>query len=59
MNNELVIYSFNFLPYSTGTSPKRIFKKKPYKYWDVAAAGFEHLTALQYKAMQGERELRE
>lgn len=27
-------------------------KKKQYKYWDVAPAGFEHLTPLQYKAMQ-------
>lgn len=27
-------------------------KKKQYKYWDVAPQGFEHLTPLQYKAMQ-------
>ncbi|XP_039252899.1 splicing factor U2AF 50 kDa subunit-like isoform X2 [Styela clava] len=27
-------------------------KKKQYKYWDVAPSGFEHLTPLQYKAMQ-------
>ena len=27
-------------------------KKKPYKYWDVPPAGFEHVTPMQYKAMQ-------
>ena len=27
-------------------------KKKPFKYWDVPPAGFEHITPLQYKAMQ-------
>ncbi|XP_076443173.1 splicing factor U2AF 50 kDa subunit-like [Babylonia areolata] len=27
-------------------------KKKPYKYWDVPAQGFEHITPMQYKAMQ-------
>ncbi|KAK2190005.1 hypothetical protein NP493_89g03006 [Ridgeia piscesae] len=34
------------------TSPKRRVKRKPYKYWDVAPAGFEHITPMQYKAMQ-------
>ncbi|XP_069123743.1 splicing factor U2AF 50 kDa subunit-like isoform X3 [Argopecten irradians] len=28
-------------------------RKKPYKYWDVPPAGFEHMTPMQYKAMQG------
>jgi len=27
--------------------------RKPYKYWDVAPVGFEHMSPLQYKAMQG------
>ncbi|KAF6030696.1 U2af50 [Bugula neritina] len=27
-------------------------KRKPYKYWDVAPVGFEHITPMQYKAMQ-------
>jgi len=27
-------------------------RKKPYKYWDVPPPGFEHITPLQYKAMQ-------
>ncbi|XP_023931364.1 splicing factor U2AF 50 kDa subunit isoform X2 [Lingula anatina] len=27
-------------------------KKKPYKYWDIPPAGFEHITPMQYKAMQ-------
>jgi splicing factor U2AF subunit len=26
---------------------------KKYKYWDVPPAGFEHITPIQYKAMQG------
>ncbi|CAB1351175.1 unnamed protein product [Coregonus sp. 'balchen'] len=29
-------------------------KKKVRKYWDVPAPGFEHITPLQYKAMQGQ-----
>ncbi|XP_033756528.1 splicing factor U2AF 50 kDa subunit-like isoform X1 [Pecten maximus] len=28
-------------------------RKKPYKYWDVPPAGFEHMTPMQYKSMQG------
>uniref|UniRef100_V9KME5 Splicing factor U2AF subunit n=1 Tax=Callorhinchus milii TaxID=7868 RepID=V9KME5_CALMI len=35
-------------------SPRRVQKKKPYKYWDVAPPGFEHITPMQYKAMQGQ-----
>jgi len=27
-------------------------KLKKYKYWDVAPAGFEHITPIQYKTMQ-------
>ena len=27
-------------------------RRKPHKYWDVPPAGFEHMTPLQYKAMQ-------
>lgn len=27
-------------------------KRKPYKYWDVPPPGFEHITPMQYKAMQ-------
>ncbi|KAL5018631.1 hypothetical protein ScPMuIL_004353 [Solemya velum] len=30
--------------------PRR--RKKPYKYWDVPPIGFEHMTTMQYKAMQ-------
>ena len=26
---------------------------KKYKYWDVPPVGFEHITPVQYKAMQG------
>ncbi|XP_061702930.1 splicing factor U2AF 65 kDa subunit-like isoform X2 [Syngnathoides biaculeatus] len=33
-------------------SPRRTRKKKTCKYWDVAPPGFQHLTPLQYKAMQ-------
>ena len=27
-------------------------KRKPYKYWDVPPAGYEHMTVEQYKTMQ-------
>ncbi|XP_046574051.1 LOW QUALITY PROTEIN: splicing factor U2AF 50 kDa subunit-like [Haliotis rubra] len=27
-------------------------RKKPYKYWDIPPPGFEHITPMQYKAMQ-------
>ena len=27
---------------------------RPSKYWDVAPRGFEHISPLQFKAMQGE-----
>lgn len=27
-------------------------RRKPYKYWDKPPAGFEHITPMQYKAMQ-------
>ncbi|XP_028310061.1 splicing factor U2AF 65 kDa subunit-like isoform X4 [Gouania willdenowi] len=33
-------------------SPRRTRKKKPCKYWDVPPPGFEHITPMQYKAMQ-------
>lgn len=40
-------------PYSR--SPHREKKKaKVKKYWDVPPPGFEHITPMQYKAMQGE-----
>ncbi|XP_048830913.1 splicing factor U2AF 65 kDa subunit-like [Brienomyrus brachyistius] len=33
-------------------SPRRSRKKRTYKYWDVPPPGFEHITPMQYKAMQ-------
>ncbi|KAK7124498.1 hypothetical protein R3I94_018763 [Phoxinus phoxinus] len=33
-------------------SPQREKKKKIKKYWDVPPPGFEHITPMQYKAMQ-------
>ncbi|XP_029104260.1 U2 small nuclear RNA auxiliary factor 2b isoform X3 [Scleropages formosus] len=33
-------------------SPHRDKKKKVKKYWDVPPPGFEHITPMQYKAMQ-------
>ncbi|KAL0993346.1 hypothetical protein UPYG_G00106430 [Umbra pygmaea] len=33
-------------------SPRRTRKKRTCKYWDVPPLGFEHITPLQYKAMQ-------
>jgi len=47
--------------HSRSRSPKDRSKKenknekkpiKKYKYWDVPPAGFEHITPVQYKAMQ-------
>ncbi|XP_063446983.1 splicing factor U2AF 50 kDa subunit-like, partial [Mytilus trossulus] len=32
--------------------PKQTRRKKPYKYWDVPPTGFEHMSPMQYKAMQ-------
>lgn len=28
-------------------------RRKPSTFWDVAPRGFEHISPLQYKAMQG------
>ncbi|XP_007258307.1 U2 small nuclear RNA auxiliary factor 2b isoform X2 [Astyanax mexicanus] len=36
-----------------GESAHREKKKKVKKYWDVPPPGFEHITPMQYKAMQG------
>ncbi|KAJ8254011.1 hypothetical protein COCON_G00206230 [Conger conger] len=33
-------------------SPRRMRKKRTCKYWDVPPPGFEHITPMQYKAMQ-------
>ncbi|XP_056871841.1 splicing factor U2AF 65 kDa subunit-like isoform X1 [Takifugu flavidus] len=33
-------------------SPKRSRKKRGCRYWDVPPPGFEHVTPMQYKAMQ-------
>jgi len=33
-------------------SPRKLKRRRPSKYWDVAPVGFEHVTPLQYKAMQ-------
>ncbi|MBN3314966.1 U2AF2 factor, partial [Atractosteus spatula] len=37
---------------SEGYSPRRTRKKRTCRYWDVPPPGFEHITPLQYKAMQ-------
>ncbi|KAJ8334374.1 hypothetical protein SKAU_G00400130 [Synaphobranchus kaupii] len=36
----------------SSNSPHREKKKKVRKYWDVPPPGFEHITPMQYKAMQ-------
>lgn len=41
------------LPPPHSRSPHREKKKKVKKYWDVPPPGFEHITPMQYKAMQG------
>ena len=38
--------------FSRSRSREKKYKKKPCKYWDVPPAGFEHITPMQYKAMQ-------
>lgn len=40
-------------PPSPSRSPRHEKKKKVRKYWDVPPPGFEHITPMQYKAMQG------
>ena len=35
-----------------GASGKRSRRRKPSLYWDVPPPGFEHITPMQYKAMQ-------
>uniref|UniRef100_A0AAZ3QN67 Uncharacterized protein n=1 Tax=Oncorhynchus tshawytscha TaxID=74940 RepID=A0AAZ3QN67_ONCTS len=39
---------FRLLSYS----PRRTRRKRTCRYWDVPPPGFEHITPLQYKAMQ-------
>uniref|UniRef100_A0A673Z458 Splicing factor U2AF subunit n=1 Tax=Salmo trutta TaxID=8032 RepID=A0A673Z458_SALTR len=34
-------------------SPRRTRRKRTCRYWDVPPPGFEHITPLQYKALQG------
>lgn len=41
------------LPPLPSRSPRHEKKKKVRKYWDVPPPGFEHITPMQYKAMQG------
>lgn len=38
---------------SCSHSPRRTRKKRTCRYWDVPPPGFEHITPMQYKAMQG------
>lgn len=47
-------FLFTFYPFLHSRSPHREKKKnKVKKYWDVPPPGFEHITPMQYKAMQG------
>lgn len=53
----LILFFFFILPVlssSCSRSPHREKKKKVKKYWDVPPPGFEHITPMQYKAMQGD-----
>lgn len=29
-------------------------QRKPYKYWDIAPVGYENMTPMEYKALQGD-----
>jgi len=54
---EIVFESLNTVTLLIFSSPnkkdKRSRRRKPSLYWDVPPPGFEHITPLQYKAMQG------
>lgn len=47
-----VCFFMSFLG-SGSHSPRRTRKKRTCRYWDVPPPGFEHITPMQYKAMQG------
>ena len=47
------MYVFDFSRSKERSERNRGRRKKVYKYWDVPPAGFEHMTPMQYKAMQG------
>lgn len=53
----IFIYSFYFIFFvfslPCSHSPRRTRKKRTCRYWDVPPPGFEHITPMQYKAMQG------
>lgn len=51
---KILTYLYIFFPVSQSRSPHREKKKKVKKYWDVPPPGFEHITPMQYKAMQGD-----
>jgi hypothetical protein len=38
---------------SRSPSSKKQRRRRPSIYWDIPPAGFEHITPMQYKAMQG------
>jgi len=40
-----------------GEKKKKTRRKKPSQFWDVAPPGFEHITPLQYKALQATGQL--
>lgn len=48
------IYNIYIFLFTCSRSPHREKKKKVKKYWDVPPPGFEHITPMQYKAMQGD-----
>lgn len=51
----LYIFIYEYIFFVTCShSPHREKKKKVKKYWDVPPPGFEHITPMQYKAMQGD-----
>uniref|UniRef100_A0A667Y3D7 Splicing factor U2AF subunit n=1 Tax=Myripristis murdjan TaxID=586833 RepID=A0A667Y3D7_9TELE len=41
-----------FVPYNSRSPHREKKKNKVKKYWDVPPPGFEHITPMQYKAMQ-------
>jgi len=46
-------FAVGFVKRSSRDRDSRKGPRKPYKYWDVAPIGFETMTPMEYKALQG------
>jgi len=48
-----LLYKLIVLKRSSRDRDSRKGPRKPYKYWDVPPVGFESMTPMEYKALQG------